>query len=95
MPYIKQERREAYHYPEDGSPLEIIAEELAACKDIDLAGDLNFLIAVLVNRVITRKGKSYSRYNAIIGALECCKQELYRRHIAPYEDQAIERNGDV
>jgi hypothetical protein len=31
----------------------------------------------------------------VIGALENCKMELYRRKIAPYEDIKIEENGDV
>ena len=33
--------------------------------------------------------------NAIIGALECAKLELYRRVAAPYEDDKIIENGDV
>jgi len=33
--------------------------------------------------------------NAIIGALECAKLELYRRVAAPYEDDKIAENGDV
>jgi hypothetical protein len=37
----------------------------------------------------------YADFNAAIGALECCKSELYRRMVGPYEDQAIARNGDV
>ena len=37
----------------------------------------------------------FATHNAIIGALECAKAEWYRRMIAPYEDKAIERNGDV
>ena len=31
----------------------------------------------------------------VIAALECAKLEYYRRHVAPYEDQKIEENGDV
>lgn len=38
---------------------------------------------------------NYERFNAAMGALECAKQELYRRAIAPYEDAAIKRNGDI
>jgi len=38
---------------------------------------------------------NYERYNAVIGVLECVKQELYRRQIAPYEDEKCEENGDV
>ena len=38
---------------------------------------------------------NYEKYNAVIGVLECVKQELYRRQIAPYEDEKCEENGDV
>ena len=37
----------------------------------------------------------YMDYNALLGALEATKLELYRRHIAPYEDLQLARNGDV
>ena len=33
----------------------------------------------------------YQNVNAIIGALECAKLELYRRLIAPYEDTKVEK----
>ena len=28
-------------------------------------------------------------------AMVCAEREFYRTHIAPYEDEAIKRNGDV
>ena len=34
-------------------------------------------------------------YQDIVGVLVAVQHELYRRHIAPYEDKAIQRNGDV
>lgn len=34
------------------------------------------------------------RYD-IVGALRCCELEIYRRLAGPYEDKAIEKNGDV
>lgn len=37
----------------------------------------------------------YSDYNALLGALECVKLELYRRHIAPYENERLAEHGDV
>lgn len=38
---------------------------------------------------------NYKDYNEVIGVLECVKQELYRRLIAPYEDKKKDENGDV
>jgi len=37
----------------------------------------------------------YADLNELIGALEACKLELYRRLAAPYENNAIKRNGDI
>ena len=41
------------------------------------------------------KGEKYQIYNDIIGALECCKQEFYRRKIEEYENLKVKENGDV
>jgi hypothetical protein len=64
-----------------------------------LCGSLNYIIFKIVKGLIEPQydggERSYARFNAINGALECCKQEVYRRLIAPYEDTKIEDNGDV
>jgi hypothetical protein len=60
------------------------------------AGALNYLLTNTVIQYCRDNGLSYNRaINAIVGALECCKLEFYRRVAAPYEDKAIKRNGDV
>ena len=82
MPYIKQERRE-----------EIDPTILNFCPEN--AGDLNYVVTVMIDNFINLRGETYKNFNAMIGALECCKQEYYRRIIAPYEDEKIEENGDV
>lgn len=73
-----------------------------ARKDIDKrismpasAGELNYDFTKIIKRYLEMKGESYQTYNDIIGALENCKLELYRRKISPYEDNKIEENGDV
>lgn len=58
-------------------------------------GELNYLITRLLNDQINRKGLKYATINSLIGTLECAKLELYRRIAGPYEDKAVERNGDV
>lgn len=55
-------------------------------------GDLNYLITRLL---LHQRPSSYETFNALIGVLECVKQELYRRAVAPYEDIKIKENGDV
>ena len=58
-------------------------------------GELNYTLTIICDDYLKRKGVGYPTLNAVIGALECCKQEIYRRVAAPYEDAAMERNGDV
>jgi len=61
----------------------------------DNAGDMNYMITTLCDEYLQRKGLRYEHLNAIIGALECAKLEMYRRLAAPYENQKILENGDV
>ena len=95
MPYIKQEDRKDLSY--DGiSPKN--------------SGQLNYLLTQIILIYLdnireyipnfgTNPGKylanTYSDYNAVMGVLECIKQELYRRLVVPYENKKITENGDV
>ena len=58
-------------------------------------GQLNYKLTMIVKDYIEKMGESYQTYNDIIGALECCKFELYRRKIADYEGKKCYENGDV
>ena len=58
-------------------------------------GELNFLITNLCIKYIKLHGEKYENFNAVVGALECAKLELYRRKIADYENVKIKENGDV
>lgn len=55
------------------------------------AGELNYFIFKLAKGYI----HNYATAREFIGELECAKQEIYRRIVAPYEDTKIEENGDV
>jgi hypothetical protein len=92
MPYIKQERREIYDNFV-GCLIDNVRENNPNSLDATY-GDLNYIITKLISGVY--KGKlCYSTFNGIIGMLECCKQEVYRRRIGPYEDVKAKENGDV
>ena len=94
MPYIKQEQRGGF------------VEVKRLPKD---AGELNYLITSLCIATMRDWGHeacaeggvapmdliSYASINAVIGALECAKLELYRRLGSELEDNAIARNGDL
>lgn len=84
MPYIPQEDR-----------ARIAAESLSGILEPQTPGELNYLVTVLCTNYLDVFGRSYTNFNAVVGALECVKLELYRRRIAPYEDNKIEENGDV
>lgn len=89
MPYIKPDRRIYY---------DALIEEFDRVTWDDVMfspGDLNYILTRILHTTIIHCGKSYDTLNALIGVLECCKLELYRRIAAPYEDKKIKENGDV
>lgn len=92
MPYIGEQNRVR---------LESAIDEIVGIlneKGVDgnyPVGHLNYLITSIIVKTLDRQGKRYKHFNAVVGALECCKLELYRRAVAPYEDTKIEENGDV
>ena len=80
MPYIKGEQR----------------------KDLEIrgivprnSGELNYILHLEIEAYVNEHGKSYQTFNDIIGALECVKQEIYRRKIAPYENLKEFDNGNI
>jgi hypothetical protein len=81
MPYIDPERRTQL-YPEG-----------IGCSAMT-SGDLNYIITTICLEYLPTTPR-YTDYNEVIGALECCKLEMYRRAVAPYEDVKIQQHGDV
>lgn len=59
------------------------------------AGELNYHITRLAHEYINRVGMCYQTLNDVIGALEGCKMELYRKVAAGYEDIKQAENGSV
>lgn len=81
MPYIKAKDRPAVT-PHSAHPARSI-------------GELTFQIVALINDYVSIVPRDYALYAQVIGALECAKAEIYRRVVAPYEDQKEHENGDV
>lgn len=79
MPYIKEQAR----------------FDINNGKSPATAGELNYLFTIICHRYWKENGQNYQAFNDILGALEGCKLELYRRDIAPYEDIKIRENGDL
>jgi len=86
MPYIKPEHRLEIKHALKIEGLNFTPKN---------AGELNYVITVFIDNYIRAWGENYANYNAMIGALECCKQEYYRTVVGPYENQKIDENGDV
>lgn len=83
MPYIKPELRLF---------ADVTLGDYEAARD---PGTLNYQITMLCTDYIKDVGEKYQSYNDVIGALEACKLEFYRRAVAPYEEKKISENGDV
>ena len=91
MPYIA---------PEDRPDLDPAIDELAAAvrakaeeRDGSFEGFLNYAITRLVLGVLP--SRRYASIARATGVLENVKQEFYRRYAAPYEDEQIDKSGDV
>jgi hypothetical protein len=60
------------------------------------AGELNFVLTNACFQYLKQNDKmNYQLYNDVIGALDACKLEFYRRLVSSYEDEKIRENGDV
>lgn len=83
MPYINRDARDSLESPYGW-----------ARGPVD-CGELNYLFTQVALDYIKRNGERYQYYNDVIGALEACKLEFYRRAVVPYEEEKIHINGDV
>ncbi len=89
MPYILKEKRAVL----DPAVLELAEAFRKLDDDGNFAGNLNYVITRLFSALYPNP--NYQRFNDIVGALECCKLELYRKKTAPYEDIKEQENGPV
>lgn len=90
MPYIKKELR--VQLDEDIDNLIETVIGVAEETPDDLDGVLNYCFTKICKRLYPKK---YHWYNRMIGMLECCKLEMYRNVIGPYESSKAIENGDV
>jgi hypothetical protein len=80
MPYIDPDIRDELLGPDKRPP--------------ETPGELNYLLASTCDDFIGDE-YSYMKLNDVIGVLECVKLEVYRRIVAPYEDNKLDYNGEV
>ena len=91
MPYIPQTRRDEINF----EFLDDSRDEGGLDWTPQNAGDLNFLVTCFIDNYLLKNGTRYANINEMIGALECCKLELYRKIAAPYENLKEVENGAV
>jgi hypothetical protein len=83
MPYIDKKDRKKFQ------------EGLNALPPALTAGELNYLLTCVCQQYLDSGKFCYQALNDVIGALEGCKIEFYRRIVAPYEGVKIAENGDA
>lgn len=87
MPYIARDRREKLD-PVIG----LLQDELNFGGFSE--GELNYVLSRFVGHYF-RKQRRYYTIARVTGVLQNVAQEFYRRMAAPYEDEAIQKNGDI
>jgi len=90
MPYISKVDREKYDHA-----ISVIVAILSELGDHQVGGHLNYILYSIVKRYLDNKGIKYHRINCLLGSIECCKQEIYRRLAVPYEEIKIKTEGDI
>lgn len=93
MPYITAERRADLDAHITDLADEIKYDPSGVREPTRFAGELNYVVTRVLLKVLPAK-----RYWALalgIGTLVCAIFEFYRRFVAPYEDKAIQKNGDI
>lgn len=94
MPYISKQLRRSY------DPLieKLATRLLGATTNDNICGDFNYIIFRLAKILLDPDHggqKRYARMNMISGVLANADKEIYRRLIAPYEDEKIGSEGDI
>ncbi len=87
MPYIAKDRR-AKLDPH-------VSEVISVLRELGWnEGDMNYTISRLVSAAFEEEPR-YHTIARVTGVLKNVADEFYRRIAGPYEEQAIDKNGDV
>ena len=93
MPYIKQEDREKLDHYID---MAVNALRKESPDLINRSGLVNYVISrIVASSMKPEFGWKYSGLSRAVGILEDATHEFRRRLMDKYEDECIERNGDL
>lgn len=87
MPYIDK-------FEKDAVDADFIGTVFQGSRSPKTPGRLAYAIYRVCLNYLGRAAR-FSDFALVCGVLVCMVFELYRRRIAPYEDVAIAKNGDV
>jgi hypothetical protein len=73
--------------------IEELVKAFDKLDDDGFAGNLNYVVSKILKNLYP--APNYQRFNDMVGAQECCKLELYRKRIAPYEELKERENGPI
>lgn len=91
MPYIPKIQRKCHE-----NAIKKIVDNLVKLEnENDVEGNFNYVVSSIIKRYLDETGIRYYKCNKFVGALACISDEFYRRMVAPYENLAIEKNGDI
>lgn len=99
MPYITKEDRKKFEkakYYEIGCETDVYPISYLG-RTIESAGEMNYVFTRIIKEYFDNLDHPvrYQDLNDVLGVLECCKQEFYRRIIIPYEENKMKDHGDV
>ena len=95
-PLIKQLAAEVYRLSCDQDNIETSPIEQNGEFFEMTGGRMNYILCELMLGTFSFPDQpKYYKLERIMGCLTCVQHEIYRRVGAPYEDTAIERNGDT
>jgi len=85
VPYISPARREAF----------ALARNTIKSTRLDSIGELEYMFCWMADLYLSQHIVNFENLNAVIGAFESGKLEVYRRLCADYEQKKMETKGDV
>lgn len=96
MPYITQDRRKLLDPSVEALQKKLgeLSPRSTGKAPKGMEGDLNYVISRLIGAAFLNDTR-YHTIARVTGVLDNVKAEFYRRLGVPYENEAIEKNGDI
>jgi hypothetical protein len=91
MPYIRNELRDVVDYKID----ELLYAVDGDVEHKDLKGTMNYVVTCLMHSFKPDSGWNYSSISDVRSCLDGVRAEFERRIAGPYEEIALDKNGDI